>query len=240
MNDNILPQDSSRVLNWETFLWGVEESHFLLEVALRSLVMFIVVVGSLRLLGKRSMKQISVFELVIILTLGAAAGDFMYIKDVGLLPSITVFAVVLLLYRLAGWLVGKSEKFEALMAGKPVLLIENGKFSIENFAKEPLAYEEFFAQLRLRNVSHLGQVRLAWIETHGDISLFFYEDKDVRHGLPILPADFLQKLPAIEEPGHHACEFCGNTENITQAGKHVCKVCRRDVWVKAQNGRRIT
>ena len=71
---------------------------FLLEVMFRSVVMYIVALAILKLAGRRGIKQLSVFELVIILTLGSAAGDPLFYDDVGLVPAITVFIMILVLY----------------------------------------------------------------------------------------------------------------------------------------------
>ena len=48
---------------------------------------------------------------------------------------------------------------------------------------------EFFMELRLRGVEQLGQVRLAILETNGQISVYFFEDDKVKPGLLILPSD---------------------------------------------------
>ncbi len=168
--------------NWKELLLGNENWGFLLEVVFRSFIMFCIIVISLRLLGKRGVKQLSVFELVVIIGLGSAAGDPMFYKDVGLLPALIVFIMVVSLYLLVTYLVGKNKKFEHLVEGKSVCLIKDGKFSINNFEKELMAQDEFFAELRLQSVSHLGQVEEAIIETSGQISLFFYSDDEVNTG----------------------------------------------------------
>src|SRR6188768_2352048 len=114
--------------NWKELLLGSEEWNFLPEVAIRTLVMFTIVLISLRILGKRGVKQLSVFELVVIIGLGSAAGDPMFYKDVGLLPALIVFSMIISLYLLVTFFVGKNKKFEALIEGKPICLISNGSF----------------------------------------------------------------------------------------------------------------
>jgi hypothetical protein len=49
---------------------------------------------------------------------------------------------------------------------------------------------EFFMELRINSVEQLGQVRLAILETNGQISVYFYEDDEVKAGLSILPSRF--------------------------------------------------
>jgi uncharacterized membrane protein YcaP (DUF421 family) len=226
---------------WQKFLMGEEEWIFIAEVIIRSGIMFIVALSALRILGKRGVRQISIFELVVIITLGSAAGDPMFYKDVGILPALGVFLVIVSLYYFVTYLVGKSKTFEHLIEGKPVCLIQDGSFSIENFKKEPLAQDEFFAELRVKGISQLGQIEQAIIETNGDISIFYYPDDEVRAGLPILPRPFSEQEVEIDSAGIYSCTFCGNTENVEAASpNYTCKKCKKDKWVKASSRKRIT
>jgi uncharacterized membrane protein YcaP (DUF421 family) len=201
--------------------------------------MFTIVLTSLRLLGKRGVKQLSVFELVVIIGLGSAAGDPMFYKDVGLLPALIVFTMVVTLYIFVTYLVGKNKKFEAVVEGKAVCLIKDGVFSIENFKKEILAQDEFFAELRLKGVSQLGQVEEAIEESSGSISIFYYPDEEVKYGLPIMPVSLEASPEKIDKAGYYSCTFCGYTEKLEPAVKHKCPTCQKTKWVKSSNKKRI-
>ncbi len=146
------------MLSWKELMLGAENWSFLLETILRTFIMFIVILVSLRILGKRGVKQLSIFELVVIISLGSAAGDPMFYKDVGILPAIIVFTIVVVLYSFITYIIGRNPKFERIMEGKPICLIKNGVFIVENFSKEALGVDEFFAELRMEGVSQLGQI----------------------------------------------------------------------------------
>lgn len=205
---------------------------FLPEVLLRTGIMFIVILVALRLSGKRGVKQISIFELVVIIALGSAAGDPMFYEDVGIIPAILVFVVIISLYRLVTILVAKSTRFENLIEGKALYVIREGKFSIRDFKKEGVSQDEFFAELRMNNVEHLGQVKNAIIETSGEISIFYYPDEEVRPGLPLLPDAYNLQSELIVEPDNYACTFCGNVKQL-EPGISTCEICNRQIWVKA-------
>jgi uncharacterized membrane protein YcaP (DUF421 family) len=227
-------------IDWKRFLLGEEDWSFLAEVGFRTFFMFAVILIGLSILGKRGVKQLSVFELVVIIGLGSAAGDPMFYKDVGLLPALLVFILVIGLYIFVTHWVGRSKKIERLVEGKPVCLIEDGKFAIDNFSKEPLGQDEFFAELRINGVSHLGQVEKAIIETNGGISVFYYEDKDIKYGLPILPGSLDDRAKAIQQTGNYACVFCGYSEELSPVELYQCPECKKDEWVKASNKRRVS
>ncbi len=227
-------------LDWKEFLMGQEEWSFLLEIVLRTFIMFLTIIIGLRILGKRGVKQLSLFELVVIIGLGSAAGDPMFYKEVGIASSIIVFMVIILLYTSVTYLIGKSKFFEKLLEGKSICLIENGEFSIKNFKKENLGSDEFFAELRLKGISHLGQVEKAIEEVSGEISVFYFEDSQMKYGLPIMPESLEHPLKTISTKGFYSCTFCGYTEekNTGNAG-HCCK-CRKDKWTAASYKKRIT
>jgi uncharacterized membrane protein YcaP (DUF421 family) len=215
---------------------GNETSKFLIEVILRSFIMFIVILTSLRILGKRSVGQLSVFELGVIIGLGSATGDPMFYREVGLLPGIMAFAVVIGMYRFMTFLVNHYRVVEKSFEGVPTYIAELGKFNLENFRKETIAHEEFFAQLRQIGITHLGQVKLAVLETTGSISVVCFADKDVKWVLPVLPHMYANKLTKLPAGQKYACAYCGHVEETTfTLEEHECPVCQRKEWVPAIN-----
>ncbi len=227
-------------MDLQQLLLGEESWSFLLETAFRTLVMFTVILLGLRMLGKRGIRQLSVFELGVIIGLGSAAGDPMFYKDVGLLPGMLVFAIVVSLYKLVTNIFNRNPKFEKFIEGEPATILVEGVLHLHKFKKEPIALDEFYTELRLRNVSHLGQLRQAIIETNGEVSMFFYKDDEVKWGLPIIPEDCKFRQQKITNEDHYACNRCGNVQVLPPAQRHQCKLCENDVWLKAQNHTRIT
>lgn len=128
---------------WKTLLLGSEQWGFLLETGFRTFVMFLVILFYLRLLGKRGVKQLSVFELGVIIGLGSAAGDPMFYKDVGLLPGILVFSIVFGLYRLITFLINRSNRFERFLEGIPTCILQDGQILVKSFEDEPIAVMNF-------------------------------------------------------------------------------------------------
>lgn len=234
MNFHFLKNNFYPEIEWLTFLLGSEKWTFLPEIVLRSLLMFLVILFSLRILGKRSVTQLSVFDMGVIIGLGSAAGDPMFYKDVGMLSGFMVFVVVISLYRFMTFLINRSDKVERALQGKPVYLAEHGKLNFANFKNEQIAYDEFFSLLRQRSVSHLGQVQLAIIETNGAISMYYYSNEVVRWGLPILPHLYNKRLKGCFGAGPYACTMCGQVEDIRNNEEgQLCRVCENDEWVLA-------
>lgn len=224
-------------MDWQSLLFGEEEWGFLLNTGIRTIIMFTVILLSLRLLGKRGIHQLSVFELGVIIGLGSAAGDPMFYRNVGVLPSIVVFIVVVMMYRLITYLISKSERFETFVEGQPTYIMKDGKI-LKAFEDQPLAKEELFEQLRQHQVNHLGQVQCALIETDGQISIFYFPDDKVISGLPILPDALSACFTTIPNADIYACHGCGNTLEL-KPGSYSCSLCNKDKWVKAMKGPRV-
>lgn len=224
-----------------TNIWFGNNNHwsFLLEIGLRSLIMFVVVVISMRVLGKRGVMQLSVFELVILLILGSAAGDPMLYKEVGILPACMVLVTVVVLYRVVIYFLSRNRTFEVLIKGRPQYIIRDGSICIEDFKKQPLAFDELYGELRMQNVSHLGQLRFAIIETSGEISLFFYADDEVKYGLPIMPRAFESKTSVIRIAGNYSCVYCGHSVYATPVPEFTCAVCHKHFCIEASNEKRV-
>lgn len=227
------------IFDWERLLYNDLPFDFIYEVVFRSAIMFLALLITLKFTGKRGVRQLSVFETVIIIALGSAAGDPMFYEDVGIVPALVVFATILLLYRIVTWLTGKFKKVEEFLEGTTICLINDGKFSVENFRKESLAQDEFFTELRIKSIEHLGQIKTALIETTGEVSVYYYEDHQVQYGLPIVPSLFSKKSKLIPSKGIYSCTNCGFTEE-KYVEKHCCTVCQKEEWVAAINTRRIT
>jgi uncharacterized membrane protein YcaP (DUF421 family) len=227
-------------IDWKSLLLGDETWSFLLETAFRTIIMFTVILMSLRLVGKRGVKQLSVFELGLIIGLGSAAGDPMFYKDVGLLQGLMVFIMVIGLYRLITFLINKSDRFEEFVEGEPVCIVKEGCFDVAHFKKEPIARDEFFSQLRVNSISHLGQVKQAILETNGEVSIYYYSNEEVKYGLPIVPGRHEKKFTSIDKEDHYSCTHCGYTSVLSTAQKTECIKCRNKEWVIATNERRIT
>jgi uncharacterized membrane protein YcaP (DUF421 family) len=75
-------------------------------------------------------------------------------------------------------------------------------------------------------------VKNAFMETTGEISVFYYEDHEVQPGLPILPFLFKLKNKTIPIQGIYSCTFCGNTESH-KSGNAECRICEKSEWVEA-------
>lgn len=204
---------------------------FLGEIAFRTFVMFVILMLFFRITGKKEVKQLSIFDLIIIIGLGSAAGDPMFYDDVPLLHTLVVFVTVLLLYQLIGYLSQKNHRINDMLEGKTICVVCDNRIWIKELFGEGVSTDELVSELRVRSIRHLGQVERVYLEFSGQFSVFFRRDEDVVPGLAILPEDYAKAKKHIDAPGTYSCVQCGNTKTYdAPAAQPICENCECKAW----------
>ncbi|MBU6121057.1 DUF421 domain-containing protein [Hymenobacter siberiensis] len=198
----------------------------------------LLLLATLRVTGRRGVRQLSIFELSIILALSSAAGDTMFYHDTPLLPVIIVFAVVSALYWLFNRLTEWFPVFGDWLEGKPVLLIEKSRINMKKLDSLNLTQKELFGELRQQQVEHLGQVRRAYMEATGNLSAYFFAPDAAAPGLPIWPELLAQSQHRVAAAGAHACGKCGHVQKLARGQAATRPVCEGQDWVPVCSAKR--
>lgn len=204
---------------------------FLAEVALRTVFAYCAVYLFLKLSGRRGIRQLSLFELVVILTLGSAAGDVSFYEDVPIIPVAMVFVTLLVMYRLTTFAIAHSKRIEGWMDGKPVTMIQDGLYKLESLDGVNMSASELFMELRQLGVEHLGQVRLAILETDGDLSVYFFDQ--ARPGLSVLPPPHRTIVRQPPADALYCCARCGQPHQLPAGQPARCPRCGDEHWCEA-------
>lgn len=141
---------------------------------IRTVILYLVLVGIIRLMGKRQVGQMEPSEFVVTMLVANLASIPMQDSGIsllsGLVPMLTVLGVELLLSALCL----RSIRLRRLLCGKPVILIENGRIIRENLRKTRVTLDELTGHLRQKDVLDLRAVQYAILETNGNLSVFPY------------------------------------------------------------------
>lgn len=208
---------------------------FAAEIVIRVVVMFTMIILFLRFTGKRGVRQLSIFELTIILSLGSIAGDPMFTKDLPLIQAVLIMSIIIALYRSCTWLMMKYQPFEDLLEGTSLYIVEEGVLILDKIELGQMSHDEFFSEMRLQGIEHLGQVRVGLLETNGDFSILLYPHDEVRYGLPLFPKQY-QSVTQIDSGDYYACMYRGHVDKPS-ALKELCSRCHNKCigWAKAMN-----
>lgn len=141
------------------------------EFVVRGVIIYLFLIILLRLTGKRQVGQMAPFDLVLLLVLSNAVQNSMVGGDNSVIGGmISAFTLVTLNW-LVGFLTFKSKKAEALIEGRPELLVHNGRLFEQALTRCQLTRHELNAALRQAGCADIADVHAAFLETDGSISV---------------------------------------------------------------------
>lgn len=224
---------------------GDEPLLFLLEIAFRTVFIYVYTLVLIRWIGSRSIAQLSLVEFLLVIALGSAVGDAMFYPDVPLLHCLVVITIVVLLDKALSYVVARNPRLEDVIEGKSVEVIRDGVIDCGVLERQNFGHDELFEQLRLKEIEQLGQVRAAYLETNGLLSVFRVDTQAARPGLSIDPpwdVSEPHRREAGEKQVHKAslaCRRCGNLTEVAKGGVlQPCTNCRGTVWHECKPPRR--
>ena len=150
--------------------------HVLLEIVLRTTVIYVLVLLGIRLTGKREVGQMTPFDLTLLLLLSNSVQNAMTGPDTSLIGGIAAACLLLLLNYLMADLSGINRRFRRFIQGSPTLLVYHGKPIMSHMAREHVSMDALESALREHGVSCLPDVALAVLEVDGAISVLKYDD----------------------------------------------------------------
>jgi len=168
-------------------------AHVLLEVTLRTAVVYIVVLAGVRLSGKREVGQMTPFDLTLLLLISNAVQNAMTGPDTSLLGGVVAAATLLLLNYLIAEVSGGNRRFRKFVQGQPSLLVHDGEVISSHMAKEHVSMDELHRALREHGISTTKDVALAVLEVDGSISCLKYDEIKPDASTHLVRRKFLQK-----------------------------------------------
>lgn len=220
-----------RLDDWHRFLFGNASWPFLFEVLLRTSVTYLLIVVTMRLLGRRVAAQYTLFEISIVVTLAAAIGVPLQAANRGMLPPLIIALVAVALQRVLARVGAAHRRIETMISTDVSLLVHDGAFQLDELARAALPREKVYEAMRLRGLQHLGQLSRMYMEPSGAFSVVLAQP--ARPGLSVLPEfdDELRREACA--PGWSACLNCGHAVRIARQEAGRCSECSSDTWVDA-------
>jgi uncharacterized membrane protein YcaP (DUF421 family) len=225
-----MDKDDIKIDDWYRILFGEAPPEIIVEVAIRSIILYLALIFVVRLLGKRTNSILTITERAVFITLGAIVAMPMHGPSHGIVIGIVVLLTVLVLQKSLTRSFFISEKWEKLMQGQAATLIADRIIDIGQLEKHFISRQQLFELLREKDIRHLGQVKRAYIEACGTMSLYKY--KDPKPGLSIIPEKDIDIIISKDE-SHSACSWCGNVVEKNQFSE--CPNCGHNHWVKPSN-----
>lgn len=142
----------------------------------RGLVIYVFLIILLRITGKRQIGQLSPFDLVLLLILSNAVQNSMNAGDNSLIGGMISATTLVIVNYIFGLVTFKSKKLEAIIEGRPQVIIHEGKLFEEVMNDAKLTQLELDACLRHAGYFALKDVKLAILENNGTVSVQGYSN----------------------------------------------------------------
>ena len=142
-----------------------------METVLRVAAIYLFVMISLRLMGKREFSQLSPFELVTLLLIPEIASQALVREDFSLTNAAIGLSTLFLLVFTTSALSHASPRVAKVISGSPTVLVSRGAFVPDNLNAERITAEEVFAEMHRSGLATLDEVRWAILESDGKISI---------------------------------------------------------------------
>ncbi len=150
--------------------------HTLLDVALRTSVVYFALLIGLRLTGTRQLGQMSTFDLVLLLIIANAVQNAMVGPDTSLAGGLVAAGVLIAWHRVIDWWRLRSRGISKLLTGEGIMLIHAGRILEEHCVRAGITHDELRQALREHGVASVQDVMLAVLEPDGAISVVRFDD----------------------------------------------------------------
>lgn len=151
----------------------------ILIILYRTLISYFFVIILLKFMGKREIGQLSLFDLLILLTIA----DIMVVSienfETNFFYSLIPMLFLAVIQRIIAVISLKIKKFRQVIDGDVTLILYNGKFILENMKRERYNLDDFMQQLRITGNANIADIEYAILESSGKLSVFKYGDIDV-------------------------------------------------------------
>jgi uncharacterized membrane protein YcaP (DUF421 family) len=220
------------ISDWLRILVGEVPGSFYLELLLRAAIIFLLLMLSMRFMGKRMSGLLSRNELVAMVSLAAAVGIPLTAADRGILPAVIIAIIVVYIERWISARAFRNEDFERYAIGKLDILVSDGVIDLHILKKVRISRERLMAELRGSGIKQLGSVKRFYMEASGFFTLI--KNEKPNEGLLILPSwdeEFCKRLNCSQE--QIACSSCGLLRQKPIDPGYRCPHCGASQWTVA-------
>ncbi len=137
----------------------------------RTIITYILLIGAMRLMGKRQLGELELSEFVITMLLSELASIPIADNTIPLTFSLLPIIVLLSLEVIVSFVAIKNRKMKKIIGGSPSIIINKGKICKSEMEKVRISLDELLAQLRIKDISDISDVEYAILEENGQISV---------------------------------------------------------------------
>lgn len=140
-------------------------------VMFRAILLYILIILSMRLMGKRQLGELQPSELVTTILVSNIASIPIEDPSLPMVLSAIPILTLVVFEVLMSTLTLKSKRFRKIMTGSPMVIIENGVIDQRKMKKLRFNIDDLMEELRTNNIFNIEDVHYAIVETTGKVSV---------------------------------------------------------------------
>ena len=141
------------------------------ELVSKCIFFYLIIIISLRLMGKREVGELSVLDIVIYFVMSEVYALSISEPDQSIWKALIAILTLTVLQILIAWACLKKKKWRAFFEGKPSLIIYNGVIDQHEMKKQRYTIDDLMYQLRDKDVSTPEEVQFAILENSGTLTV---------------------------------------------------------------------
>lgn len=200
---------------------------FMFVTLIRTVILYVLAIASIRVMGKRQIGELQPSELVITLLISQIISIPIQDTDIPLVNTLIPIFLLVGFEILTSVFNMKSIKFRTFMQGNPIVIINDGVLNQKGLKQLRFTVDDLLEALRQKDVFDIAQVQYAIVETNGQISVLLKPDHDTvtRKDLNLEPEPQGYKCPVvidgkIIEQDFAICNMnAGKVQNIAKKEK---------------------
>ena len=143
----------------------------LIDVTVRSLLSIITLFFVTKMIGKKQVSELSLFDYVIGITIGNFAAEMTINLESQEANGILAVLIFGLVAYAVSYTTMKSMRLRRFFIGVPTMIIQNGKILYEPMKKMKLDINDMLEQCRINGYFDISQIEYAILEASGDLSI---------------------------------------------------------------------
>ena len=159
----------------------------------RTIFLYLLVLIIFRLMGKREIGELSVFDLVVNIMIAEMAVMAIEESTTIMLHSVASIILLMIIQITMARLSLKSKKFRDLVDGSPTIIINKGKIDERAMKQQRYNFDDLLQQLREKDIRNIDDVEFAILEPSGKLSVFEKEKMEDDITLPLIIDGEIQK-----------------------------------------------
>ncbi len=146
------------------------------HILIKTTVIYFFILIVLKIMGKREIGQLSLFDFVILLLIADVAVMGIDNEEVPFYFFLLAISILAAIQKILSFILLKIPILRDFFDGKESLIIIDGKVNIKEMRKQNYNFNDLVVQLRLKNIKSLSEVKYLILETNGEISVFKYDE----------------------------------------------------------------